>query len=398
VRILFLTTRPPWPSRRGDQFRTAQLVTYLEKRHEVRVMAQHWPSFAAKARPGLELVPIDRSAIGRALGRILIAGFDRQAMPIQARLFEHRAFEQAVDRALHDFRPDVVVVMLSRLGHLLDRLQGVPVVLDMVDALHLNMAERGRRERLLAPIWRLESARQEAWDRRILARGGIATATVVAERDRRALVALFPDRIDQVEVLPLGVEVGTPFAWRSRRFDVAITGNLGYFPTLDGLRFFLRAVWPRLCSSRPGTTLLLAGARPPSALVRAAQQQGITLVADPEDLRAWSRQARVAVAPLFSGSGTPIKILEALADGLPVITTAMGAAGLDPAAADLVTIATEAPALVTALLEALDDEEAAELRIRRGQDFIRSHHDIDQIGVRFESILANAAGARISCP
>ena len=140
MRILFLTARPPWPSRRGDQARVAGFVQELGKRHEISVLAQS--SGGAKPAPfpeGVEGggVPRPRSAALNSLWKLA-------RLPAQVALYWDPHFAQAALAEIGRFKPDVVVVMLSRLGWLLPALNRVPVVLDLVDALTLNMRNGGK--------------------------------------------------------------------------------------------------------------------------------------------------------------------------------------------------------------------------------------------------------------
>ena len=120
--------------------------------------------------------------------------------------------------------------------------------------------------------------------------------------------------------------------------ELAITGNLGYFPTARGVAWFLDEVWPEVARKYPRARLLVAGARPPRSLVRRVRAVGGRLVADPDDLPALLAAADLALAPLLAGSGTPIKLLEALAAGIPAVATPAAAEGLDPALARCVAI------------------------------------------------------------
>ena len=108
---------------------------------------------------------------------------------------------------------------------------------------------------------------------------------------------------------------------------IMLTGNLGYFPNRDALRFFLAEVWPPLRRAAPNARLLVAGDRPSPATARRVAAAGGTLVARPPDLRSLLAGATVAVAPLRCGSGVPLKVLDAWAAGAPVVASPFAAAG-----------------------------------------------------------------------
>ncbi len=388
MRILFVTSRPPWPGRRGDQVRSGGLARELARRHEVHMIAQRWPGFAVPAAsevpPGVELETVAIGAPRLALGLAASA-----LRPVQVALHRHRVFRRAVRRRLEAFRPDVAVLVLSRIGDVARELRQVPVVVDLVDALELNMAQRSARQPWLRPLWTWEGRRMARWDRRLIRRCQLAT--VVAERDRRAVSAESETLADKVRVVPMGLRLDPPEPLAvARQPVVVLTGNLGYFPTVDGIRWFARQVWPRIRQHQPAAEWWLAGARPAPAVVRLAERPGVRLFADPDTLRSIVHQAAVAVAPLWSGSGTPIKILEAMAASVPVVTTSTGMAGLDQIPAPAILAADGPAAFAQAVLRLLHEPRLAGRQAVSARRWLVARHDLEAVGERFEAVLEEA--------
>ncbi len=322
----------------------------------------------------------------RALGTLSVA-----QRPVQVALHRQAALRQAVAETVAAQRPDVVVMVLSRLGDVVPVLGDVPLIIDFVDALALNMARRADRQPMLAPVWRWEAKRMAAWDRRLLAtaRAGM----VVAERDRVALLeqgtagAAGAGDVP-IHVVPLGMAIPSmPRPLPPGPPKVVLTGNLGYFPTVEGAVWFAQRVWPRVREALPTARWCLAGARPASSLRALDGQGGIDVVANPPDLDAIRRRAHLAIAPLRAGSGTPIKILEAMADGVPVVTTAGGQPGLDEVPADALAVAANEDQMTRMVVELLSAPQRAEAQAARARIWLTQRHDWQAVGRRFESIL-----------
>jgi glycosyltransferase involved in cell wall biosynthesis len=110
--------------------------------------------------------------------------------------------------------------------------------------------------------------------------------------------------------------------------DFLMVGNLSYYPNADAAAFFCREVLPRLAGGQtpPRTTIL--GSEPPPAVLALGDLPGVTLRAGVPDVAPYYRAASVAVVPIRAGGGSRIKILEAFAHGLPVVSTRIGAEGL----------------------------------------------------------------------
>ncbi len=385
MRVLFVTTRPPWPIRRGDQARVAGWVEQLSLRHSVAVVSQRPPGFPSAVFPpqvsGRE-VRLSRWRMGRSLWR-------SWTHPIQAAIHFQPEFGAAVNQTMQEFRPDVVVLMLSRLGWLVPVIQGCPVVVDLVDSLALNMRNRAKRQPWLRPLWNWEAWRLEQWERRLVSQ--VAQATVVSRRDMDALGNTSGNPEDVVQVVPFGVPVtDVPALDRHSEPIVLLSGNLGYFPTREGASWFAREVWPKVRQSCPTARWLIAGARPTPAVQRLNQLPGVEVVADPLDLSAVREASRVAIAPMRSGSGTPIKILEAMAAGLPVVATPEAAAGLDGLGGGELQIAEDPQVFARCVAELLNQPTVAAQQARLGWSWLRERHALNVVAQRFEGVLETA--------
>jgi glycosyltransferase involved in cell wall biosynthesis len=386
LKIVFITARPPWPPRRGDQARAAGLIEVLAERHEIRVLSLVGPGFKPEPPPvenvSLEVLRVPALWVGLKAIAGGVATLFGGRRPVQAALFDLPSLRHHAAEVLDEARPDLVVVQLSRLADVLPALRGYPVLLDLIDSLALNMQNRAARGGLPAPFWRAEARRLLAWERAAVQSATVAT--VVAERDRAFLGG------DRLRLLPFGIEIpeALPERTAAPEYELVLTGNLGYFPSVDGVRWFLREVWPLLCAELPEVRLLLAGARPSRSLRRLAfATPGVDLVADPPDLKAELRRGALALAPLRAGSGTPIKILEAIAEGLPVVASPMALEGLDRLPAGAAARAANAIEFRDAILRLLADPEVAEKQRRIAFEWVAEHHDRRKVAAQLESLL-----------
>lgn len=389
LRILVVTARPPWPPRRGDQARTAGLVETLRAHHDLRVVALHPPGFSASPPP--PGIAVD--AVPTGLAGQLLAIASHLGQPVQVAMHQLAPLERAVASAAAAFRPDVALIVLSRLGGLVSGLAGVPVVLDFIDSLALNLENRAVRQPLAAPLLRREARLIARWDRALVRQ--IAFGTVVCRRDRDTLAQGDPDLAERVAVVPFGVAVPERPPGRSvSRNIVLLSGNLGYFPTVDGAQWFAAEVWPRVRKGAPEAEWWLAGARPARAVRRLGHSAGISLFPDPDSLGQFQEQATVAVAPMRSGSGTPIKVLEAMACGLPVVATPTAAAGLDDVPPGALTVAADAESFAAAVRQLLADRDRAGKQAATAWAWVRSTHSLKTAAASFESLFARATSGR----
>ncbi len=386
MKILLVSTAWPWPTRKGYHLRLLQLAQGLARQHAVTLLVPVGaPPPPARLPYAIETFRLSPGAAARGVGGALL----------NSRSLESGLVTSAdLRRRLRELVPrcDLVLLQLARLAGVLDTLGEVPLVLDLVDSLSLNLERRAALDRFwLRPLLRFEARRLAADERRMIA--ACALALVVSERDRRHLAAFLPAELSRrLVVLPLALTAvqgpATPRAARpAGEAELAITGNLGYFPTARGIRWFLDEVWPGVARKYPRARLLVAGARPSRGLARRVRAVGGRLIADPPDLSALLAASDVALAPLLAGSGTPIKLLEALAAGIPAVATPAAAEGLDPALARCVAIPDDAAGWVTALHGLIANPVAARARAAVGEQLTRELHDPEKLARSLHELL-----------
>ncbi|HEY4248068.1 MAG TPA: glycosyltransferase [Lacunisphaera sp.] len=154
---------------------------------------------------------------------------------------------------------------------------------------------------------------------------------VVSELDRvRAEKILHPNC--PVAIAPICVDLDY-FSFEPDRSNapvVLFTGHLSHPPNVDATVYFLTTIWPQILMTVPAATLRLVGLHPAPVISEAiARTKQVELIANVPDIRPYYRHAAVYVVPMRYGGGVRQKIVEAWAVGLPVITTTMGAEGLD---------------------------------------------------------------------
>jgi glycosyltransferase involved in cell wall biosynthesis len=249
--------------------------------------------------------------------------------------------------------------------------------------LHFERAAT-RAPRVLKPVYRAESLRCRRREHLLASRAEIVTA--VSDRDLEALsVPAERGRVVPVsgrEIVPTDPKPATPTA--------LLSGNLGYRPTVEAARWFGEQVWHRILDRTPGARWLLVGARPNRTVRRLARLPGVEVHADVGDLAPYMAQAHVAIAPMESGSGAPMKVIEAWSAGVPVVVGRWAAAGLDPAGVAAVEVASTPDEWVTTLHRLLTEPESAARLGRLGREVWESHYRFDRIAAAVRDVVADA--------
>jgi glycosyltransferase involved in cell wall biosynthesis len=151
---------------------------------------------------------------------------------------------------------------------------------------------------------------------------------VTSSREREILQKRAPGA--RIEVVGNGVDV----AYYSEpaggpRQDILFVGSMDYHANIEAAMEFGTGVWPAMHAQHPDFRFAIVGRNPPQQVRDLAAQPGVVVTGTVDDVRPWYRSAFAVVVPLRTGSGTRLKILEAMAAGVPVVSTRLGAEGLN---------------------------------------------------------------------
>lgn len=329
MRILLVSSRYPLPPWRGNQLRTVQWLDALDD-HERLLFCPVGDAGSPSLPPGVRSIPMPVGGLGSTVAVVsaLVGG-----QPAQEGLYGTGGARRALTALVSDHRPDLAIVQMVRCGWAADiisrLLPGTPILFDAIDCMSLHY---GRAASFAsAPIstaYRFEGERCGRRESTLIERAVLTTA--VSSRDLAALEAG-----PRGSVVPVtgGSEL-VKVRESDRQPTVLLSGNLGYRPTVRAALWFADRIWPKVRESVPSARWIMAGARPAPAVRRLAAVPGVEVHADVDDISVFLQQATISVAPMAGGSGVPIKILEAMAAGVPVIADPWSASGLeDPAGA-----------------------------------------------------------------
>jgi glycosyltransferase involved in cell wall biosynthesis len=161
---------------------------------------------------------------------------------------------------------------------------------------------------------------------------------------------------------------------------ILFTGTFAYGPNTQAARFFAAEVMPLIREKLPAARFLIAGARAASAKHEfAADGIDIDCISDPDDIRPAFRMASVFVVPILAGGGTRLKILEAMAMGVPVVSTRLGAEGLGAEDSRQLLLADTPEELATAVLRLINDNALAKCLVSSAAAWVAENYDWERL-------------------
>ena len=201
---------------------------------------------------------------------------------------------------------------------------------------------------------------------------------VVSELDRQHLDQRCPE--GKTIVVNNGIDTQTVQVMPDNPNRIILfIGTLSYYPNLDGARYFVSEILPLIWERDPNVQFWMAGAEPPQVLWDLTADPRIRVIANPENMDDVARQCCMTVVPLRTGSGTRIKILHALALGLPIVTTSLGCEGIDVTDGQQLLIRDRPADFATATLELLNNAELRQTFRQSGRSLVEQHYDWTQI-------------------
>jgi glycosyltransferase involved in cell wall biosynthesis len=251
-------------------------------------------------------------------------------------------------------------------------------VLHQHNAEHVLWRRQAEREGnpLLRTLIHLEYRRVRSYEAAILPR--FRTVFAVSEADRQALVELGarPDQLHLLPNLPPPDLLERPaLSFAAAEPVILYFGTLSWQPNIEGLGHFLRFVFPLVRRRASEVRFVIAGRGAPKRLQRLARRTaGVEVLGPVEDAEPLFRRARVFVEASRSGGGTRLKVLNALARGLPVVASPEGAGGLDVVAGEHLFVESDPESMAEVVARIMHDEEVWRLLSENGRALIRSRY------------------------
>lgn len=175
---------------------------------------------------------------------------------------------------------------------------------------------------------------------------------------------------------------------------VVFLGSMDWMPNQDGVKWFVREVWPAIRAAHPGASFHVVGRNPPGEIRSLAAEPGVTVVGGVPDVRPHLAEAAAVVVPLLVGGGTRLKIYEAMAMARAVVSTTIGAEGL-PITPGMHYLNADDPATFASAVTRLLDDPAHRIAIGTAADhFVRERYGSETVAKQFESICQAVVAAK----
>jgi len=389
--------------------RNRELIRGASADHEVHLISVTWQEelkyLAANRRHVASLTFIEKNRSRLAVMATGLRGLLKRRPLAIAPFFLEAAAEKIHSFLLHN-EIDLIVFEESLIAPYLDAIPGNCRARVVIDFHNVISSQSRTMSRMGSGPWKervfclLHSFLMRNWEARYARR--VDHCVVVSDQEASRLGSLVP-RVP-ISVVPNGTGLDTALGESKGRNTLLFTGTFTYEPNADAVRFFCRSILPLIQRRIPNVKLYIVGIDP-SRDIRAlgASEQNasaptgnIVVTGEVPDVAPYYENANVAIVPLRAGGGTRLKILEAMALGRPVVSTAFGCEGLAVKHGEHLMIADHPEDFADRVTELLENPELVQRLCRNARRLVESRYDWAALSAQFSKICSQVAKDRIA--
>lgn len=387
MKILLLCKKFPWPLKDGEVLAIHQFIEgYSSEGHEVSVLAMNTPKHYTKLQdmPKALSDKINYHAVEVNTNISPVGAFQNLSsdQPYHVVRFQSKTFRAKLSSLLKEDSFDFIQCEGLYMGPYLDMIQKYfkgPLIMrghNVESEIWQRVADENTN-----PIkkWylKLQTQKLKAYESAQLNRYDIIFP--ISEKDAQQYKSMGAQQ--PMQVIPAGIEMAQFKDYHPVKSDtkkIGFIGSLDWLPNTEGLKWFVQKVWPKVIARIPEAQLQIAGRNTPASIFQWSNKN-IEVLGEVTDQYQFMAQQNVLIVPLFSGSGMRIKIIEGMALGKAIVSTAIGAEGIDYEAGKNIYIANDPETFTQKITMLLSDKEQAEKAGIEAQELINKQYNNKQL-------------------
>ncbi len=329
MKLLFITSRFPYPYEKGDKLRSYYFLKHLSVNNEIILISLNEKPVEQKNIEKIKEIvskvyvfPLSR--FSRYLNSFL-ALF--KYIPLQAGYFFNPKVKKNIKQVIDNEKPEHIFCQLLRIALYVKKIN-IPKTIDYQDAFSYGVKRRIDKSKFpMSLILRLEYSKLKNFEQRIF--NWFDNRIIITETDKHLLNV---KEKSQVHVVSNGVDIEyfdyTKFPNCSKKYDLLFTGNMNYPPNIYCALYIAKKILPLIKIKFPNIKIAFVGANP-HPLLKKLSNENIEVTGWVEDMRSYYASSHVFIAPMQLGTGLQNKLLEAMAMRMPCITSELANSGLN---------------------------------------------------------------------
>jgi len=397
MKLLVVSSRPPWPPRMADAMTVDRLIRFLHDRgHSVDLVCfVESEAQEVALRDGMREVcrTIDTVRLPKWRSYWHTAASLPGSLPMQVQYFRSAAMRQRIARRVAEESYDLVYTHLIRMSEYTRHLP-LPKVLgvQISQALNLSRMVEHSSDPMRKLFYRIETSKVRPYEANVCA--DFDRVFLCGRTDIDAIEATAP--VPNAVVCPHGQDVPPLDRVRAAKREpgsIVITGVMSTYTNVDAASWFAEDVFPLVEEAIPDASFWIVGRDPQRGLRALARPPQIVVTGEVPDVYDWLCKAQIAVAPLRIGAGMQNKLIQAMACALPVVATTVANEGIGATPDEHLLLREDADAMARTIVELLRDDARREQLGSAARRFVEAHWTWEAHFLKLEQVLHEVAGS-----
>lgn len=390
MKILMLTPYLPYPLYSGGQIRSYNLLKNLSKKHQITLFSfirrEEEKKYLKNLKPYCQRVQVFPRRPAWDPRNLLLSLLT--PYPFLVSIYLSRHFRQAIARELKTGDYDLIHAETFYIMPNLPKTDTPTLLVEQtIEYLVYQQFVRDFKFWPIKPLLYFDVLKINLWEKYYWGRATRLAA--MSDSDRLIMNQSVKDK--KVDVVANGVDVDHFSRVKPKAGKVVLfIGNFKWLPNKDAANFLVKEIWPRIVRELPEAQLLIVGKNPTPEILKLGSLNGVEIRGNVTDIRRALAKASVLLAPIRNGRGTKYKVLEAMASGLPVVTTRLGIEGIE--AGGSVLVAETPQELARQTISVLQSRELATKMAKAAKKIVYSRYNWLTISNRLNEVYQQLGG------
>lgn len=386
MKLLILLSRVPFPLDKGDKLRAFHFIRCLSEYHEIHLFCLNENKLTNESVNGIKefckSVKVLKLSRLQILMSLLKAIFKK--IPFQVAYFYNSKIQVALDQYITEVQPEHIFCQLTRMAEYVKN-KNIPKTIDYQDVFSYGVKRRMQ----ISPFY-MKSILNSEYKRLLNYEAEIFDAfdnkIIISETDRD----LIPHPLNgKIEVIPNGVDYQYyHYMECEKEFDVVFIGNMGYPPNIDAANFLIKEVKPLVEIEFSELKICIAGANPHHS-VKNFESDNVIVTGWVDDIRKYYAKSKIFIAPMRIGTGLQNKLLEAMAMGIPCITTSLSNSALNAEDAKEILVGNTAEELADCIVRLLTNSRLRSEISENALKFIKTKYNWEENIKKLNHLISN---------
>ena len=373
MKIIYLTSRFPYPINKGDKLRSYNQIKELSKSHEIHLVSLSEKSISEKNILAInkycKSITIYKMDFFKRIFNLFKTLFNNK--PFQVNYFYHNSIQKKLNNKIAEISPDYIFCQLIRTAMYVKNNHTTAKVLDYMDSLSKGMERRIKISNIfMKPFVIMEFQRLKRFEN--LAFEFFNKHIIISENDRKEIAH---NKKDEIEIIGNGIDTNYFQKIDTEiKYELVFIGNLSYLPNIEAANFIAKEVLPKLLEKLPRIKILIAGSNPSKRVLKLANEN-IEVQGWVEDIRKTYSSGKIFFAPMTIGSGLQNKLLEAMSTSILCITSELSNQSLKAVENKNILIGRSINEYVNHITSLLNDEKKRKKIGESGRKFVIKNYN-----------------------